>query len=239
MKQDERGSGTKQGTGLNGIFEKLGIKGRRSLVLLGVLYAICWLIIIICNVFGDGVIIGRIPTTLVYVTAALPFVFFALLLLAWGLNYFFSLMFRKLSFPLFVLFCLVLWLVWTYGNTLACLYLTSSLWNGWGRMIPIILMLMTAGYAGVNVRIYYMFEKGMGFRYYLLHWSILAFSAGGLSLNKYYNYSALFEVLFIPGSVVEVFSIFTLAQLFIYSILALITTVGMYLEIEKFKHKRL
>ena len=226
-----------QETGLFGFFEKLGIKGRRSLILLGILYAVCWLIIIPCNVFGDGVVISRIPTPLIYVTAAFPFLFFALLLLTWGINSFFSLMFRKLSFPLFVLFCLALWLLWTYGNTLACLYLTSGLWNGWGRMIPITFMLITAGYAGYHVRIHYMFEKGMGFRYYLLHWSLFALSTGGFSLYRYYDYASLSETLFTPGSVAEVFFIFTLATFFIYSYLALVTTVGMNLEIEKFKHK--
>jgi len=227
-----------QETGLLGFFEKLGIKGRRSLVLLGVLYAVCWLIIIICNVFGDGVIIGRIPTPLIYLTAAFPFVFFPFLILIWGLNSFFSLMFRKLSFPLFVLFCIALWLVWTYGNTLACLYLVSGLWNGWGRMIPITLMLMTAGYAGVHVRIYYKFEKGWNFRYFILHLSLLALSVAGFSLYEYYNYSSLFETLFRPGSVAEAFYIFADAQLFIYGYVTIITTRVMRLDDEKFKHKR-
>ena len=203
------------GAGPVGFFEKLGIKGGKSLVLLGVLYAACWFIIIIGNVFADGVIIGGIPAPLVYATAAFPFVFFSLAFLVLGLNSFFSLMFRKLSFPLFALFCLALWLVWTYGNTLVALYLTTGLWDGWGRLIPITLMLMAAGYAGFHVRINYRYENGRGFQYDLMHWLLFALSAVGGSFYGYFNFDALFG----PGTVAAVFGIFTIMQLFIFSAL--------------------
>ena len=213
-------------------FEKLGVKGRKSIALLGVFYAVCWLILIICHIFGDDVIINRIPAPLIHVTTAFPFIFLAFLLLAWGLNSFFSLMFRKLSFPLFVLFCLVLWLVWAFGNTVVCLYFASALWSGWGRMIPIALLLMTAVYAGVHVRIYYMFGKGRGFRYYLLHWSLFLLSVGGFLPYRDKD-SSLVETIFRTGSVIEAFAIFTLAQLFVYNICTLFTPVHMYLELSK------
>ena len=227
-----------QETGHVGFFEKLGIKDIRSLVLLGILYAFCWLIIIICNFFGDEVVNVRIPTPFVYATAAFPVVFFAFCILFWGLNSFFPLMFRRLSFPLFTILCIVLWLLWTYGNTLACLYLTTGLWNGWGRMIPIALMLIIAGYAGVHVRVYYMFEKARSYRCFrLLHLLLFLLSAAGFSLYGSYNYSLFFDSLIGAGNAASVFCLFALMQLVIYCLITLLTPRSMALELQRNYHK--
>ena len=209
-------------------FEKMGVPlNRGNLFVLVGGYLFCWLIIIFDRFFLyfiDNQSIGNnIPDWVVYILIVFPFAFFAFLLFFWGLNSFFSFLFHKMSFGAFVSFCVVLWLVWTYVNTLASIWLKNSLLlNGWGFIIPIVFVCIIAAYAGVQIRRYFRYEidiRGKALSYYfLIHYSLFVLSF------FYFIFSKSFvNILSLIGKEGELFIILLFLQTFVYSTLIIFT----------------
>ena len=210
--------------GLLGFLEKLGIKGGKDLALLGAFYTVCWLIIATCNVFADDIIINRIPVPIVYATVALPFALLSFACLFLILNSFFSLMFHRLSFSLFVLFCLMVWLPFTYGITLTIMWLKDGLYHYLIIIIPIVFALIIACWASVNITQYYRFDRGVGFRYLLVHIPlVILILICPIVLDKYFQIHIVNTVFFVFGhsSSLEMFVILLYVQFFIYSSISL------------------
>ena len=211
-----------------GFLKKLGINNKKDLVLLGVFYAVCWFFILIGNVFGDG-IIGRIPAPLVYITAAFPFVFFAFMLFFWGLNSFFSFLFRKMSFPAFVTISFAAWLALTYAGAHTAIWLKNMEYHYIISILPVIFTLIIEIWATVQITIYYMFDKPISILYLKVHIPLVIF----LVICPYILYkqfqiniiSIVFSIIFsmlYPVNNWYLFTVLLYAQLFFYGTYSLV-----------------
>ncbi|MCL2654442.1 MAG: hypothetical protein FWD65_01910 [Coriobacteriia bacterium] len=142
-------------------FGELGFSLRNGdLLLMGGFYFLCWLVVLFFNVFaghwGSKWGIAKIPAVFTYILLAFPFALFAVALVVYGMKRFFGFLHHKLPFPVFLLLCIALWLMWTYGNFLLfkCLE-TAAIGNIQASVIPLVLVLAVAAFVGGQVGYWY------------------------------------------------------------------------------------
>ena len=205
-------------------FNRIGIPlTKGNILMFGGLYLFCWLIILLCFIFDGQGGIEKLPAPFTYILLAFPPVFMTFVFAAYGLKLFFALLRRNMPFSIFVYSCIAMWLVWTYANALALVWLPSAgFWGGWAWLLPIVLAMLMGCFAGYHVRCYFILnakrpiKKSVLFLYFLLHGSIFVL----LILFAYLHT----QLQFIPSvflynieSVGSRFCVLAVVQLFLYS----------------------
>jgi hypothetical protein len=196
---------------------------------LGGFYLFAWLAILFSFIFGGKKKNEKVPIAFTYILLALPPIIFLLLLAAYGLKSFFRMMYQKMSFPGFLLFCFGLFLIWTYINTLALLWLKSSpILYGWVWLLPIVFVLLIAGFAGYHVVCHFIIDRKPPSKvfilYFLIHGFLFFLILGVAYTNRHSSFLSKF--LRNTENMVSRYFVIMFVQIFIYSAMTFVSGIS-------------
>ena len=127
------------------LLSKIGIEGKKNLKVLSIMYAVL-LLITVC-------FYKEIPVELIYIVFAFPFVFLGISFTLVSIRSFFLYCYSKMSDSGFVLFCIVMFGLWSILLTLWYTQIDSD--NLLHLMVWLVVMLVMAAFYSVNLMIYW------------------------------------------------------------------------------------
>lgn len=156
MDTNRKGTEKKQDNSFLSFLQFRGKKGRKDVILLFCGYLFLLVFFLLISFFGEN----DLPIELTYAVFGLPFVFFGFAFIFWILKRFFSYLYQKIGFFLFVFICTFLFLFWNL--IVSCIFLEVKNFHEVNKsgiaFIPIIIWLAISVYL-ISMMIWYTLEK--------------------------------------------------------------------------------
>lgn len=165
------------------LLSKIGIEGKKNLKVLSIMYAVL-LVVTVC-------LHKEMPVELIYIVFVFPFAFLGIAFTLVYLRSFFLYCYSKMSYSGFILFCIILFGVWSMILTLW--YTQIDLDNLLHVMVWLVVILCMAAFFSINLMIYWVRrlngkkEKAL---FLVIHFALFA---GMLVLFKQTDSNGLFQ----------------------------------------------